>query len=71
MKGMDYVGAILVPDHHMGNVLNYTVPYIHSHHCGNLKFPKESPYLFPPHRCYFILDHEGEDIINSEEFFHV
>lgn len=59
-----------VPNHHMGNVLHYTVPYIHSHHCENLKFPKGSPYLFL-HRCYFILDQEGEDIINSEGLFHV
>jgi hypothetical protein len=70
MTGMDYVGAILVPSHHIGNVLHYTVPYIHSHHCENLKFPKGSPYLFL-HRCYIILDHKGEDIINSEGFFHV
>jgi len=70
MTGMDYVGALLVPGHNMGNALHYTVPYIHSHHCENLKFPKGSPYLFL-HRCYFILDHKGEDIINSEGFFHV
>jgi len=73
MTGMDYVGAILVPGYHMGNVLHCTVPtvpYIHSQHCENLKFPKGSPYLFL-HRCYVILDHEGEDIINSKGFFHV
>ena len=42
----------------------------HSHHCENLTFPKGSPYLFL-HRCYFILDHEGEDIVNSGGFLHV